>query len=70
MREIQLYVKEKSRGRGRGDHKRSYNIEMKEQRGVYLGAHSSVDREDHLLKNWKCNTTRLGSGGPLQCAMD
>ena len=53
MREIQLYVKEKSRGRG--EQKRRYGIEMNEPRDVYLGAYSSVDSVDHLLKNWKCN---------------
>ncbi len=52
MSEIQLYVREKSRGRG--EQKRKYAIEMNEPRDVYLGMYSSVDSVDHLLKNWKC----------------
>jgi hypothetical protein len=69
MREIQLYVKEKSCGRG--EQKRKCGIEMNELRDVYTGAYSysSVDSVDHLLKNGSA-TTRLGSGGTLQCATD
>ena len=67
MREIQLYLREKSRGRG--EQKRRYGIEMNEPREVCLGSYSFVDSVDHLLKTGSA-TTRLGSGGVLQCAMD
>ena len=53
LRQVGLYVRPKSRGRG--NQKRRYGIEMNEGRALYLGSYSAVDSIDHLVENWNCS---------------
>ena len=51
--EVQLYVREREKGRGEG--KRKWGIEMNEGRELYLKLYGAVDKIDQLLNNWGIN---------------
>ena len=50
LAEVQLYVREKERGRG--TEKRVWAIEMNEARDLYLFLYGGVDKIDQMLKEW------------------
>jgi len=53
LREVELYVRE--RNRGRGENKRRWAIEMNEARDTYLKTYSAVDKIDQTLLNYNIN---------------
>ncbi len=58
---VDLYLRDRSKGKGGGHQKRTWGIEMNEAQETYLKNYSAVDKIDQMLLGWDF-TYRYGGG--------